>query len=192
VQHDLAMIKLANDARMRGLEPLAEEFYEKVLRPDEEPGFVSDEASLLDFSLAPEELLIDRIKAHYGKTVTTSDLQKPFWLLVTDLNEVRTPADIEGPSEGPQRKSSWRKLSALTVGIIAAFLTLGLYLNSLSFGSSRIISGVVFPGLLVSMAIVGNAHAVSLWVAAGFNGIFYCSLTWTALSLASVIGKWLR
>jgi hypothetical protein len=137
-------------------------------------------------------LLIDRIKAHYGKTVTTSDLQKSFWLLLTDLNEGRTPADIEGPSEVPQRKSSWRKVSSLTVGIIAALLTLGLYLNSLSFGSSRIISGVVFPGLLGSMAVAGNAHAFSLWVAAAFNGIFYCSLTWAALSLTSVIGNWLR
>jgi hypothetical protein len=53
------MVKLADDDHMRGLEPLAEEFYASVLRPDEKPGFVSDEATLLDISLAPEELLID-------------------------------------------------------------------------------------------------------------------------------------
>jgi hypothetical protein len=86
------MINLADDAHMRSLETLAEEFYEKVLRPDEEPGFVSDEASLLDISLAPEELLIDRIKAHYGRTVTNSDLRKSFWLLLTELNRDNGPA----------------------------------------------------------------------------------------------------
>ena len=85
------MVDLADDAHMRGLESLAEEFYKKVLRPDEEPGFVSDEASLLDISLAPEEQLIDRIEAHYGKTVTKSDLRKSFWTLLTDLNLHHTP-----------------------------------------------------------------------------------------------------
>lgn len=84
------MIQLANDEHMRGLEPLAEEFYEHVLRPDEEPGFVSDEASLLDISLAPEEQLIEKIKAHYGKTITKFDLRRSFWSLLTDLNTNRS------------------------------------------------------------------------------------------------------
>jgi hypothetical protein len=83
------MIKLADDDHMRGLEPLAEEFYENVLRPDEESGFVSDEVTLLDISLAPEELLIDKIKSHYGKTVTKFDLRRSFWSLLVDLNADR-------------------------------------------------------------------------------------------------------
>ena len=84
------MIDLADDAHMRGLETLAEEFYDNILRPNEEPGFVSDDASLLDISLAPEELLITRIKTHYGRTVMGSDLRKSFWVLLTDLNNSRT------------------------------------------------------------------------------------------------------
>ena len=80
------MIKFADDAHMRRLEPLAEEFYDNVLRPDEEPGFVSDDASLLDISLAPENQLISKIKSHYGKTVAGSDLRKSFWLLLSELN----------------------------------------------------------------------------------------------------------
>jgi hypothetical protein len=87
------MIPLADDEHMRGLEPLAEEFYESILRPDEEPGFVSDEASLLDISLAPEEVLIEKIKSHYGKTVTKFDLRRSFWSLLTDLNADRAPAE---------------------------------------------------------------------------------------------------
>lgn len=90
MQHEVKMINLADDAHMRGLETLAEEFYENILRPEEGPGFVSDEASLLDISLAPEELLISRIKTHYSKTVTGFDLRKSFWVLLTDLNNGRT------------------------------------------------------------------------------------------------------
>src|SRR4051794_23259519 len=86
------MVNLADDAHMRRLETVAEEFYENVLRPDEEPGFVSDEATLLDISLAPEELLVERIKAHYGTRVTRSDLRRSFWLLLTDLTASRAPA----------------------------------------------------------------------------------------------------
>jgi hypothetical protein len=89
MQREVDMIDLADDEHMRSLEPLAEEFYENVLRPDEEPGFVSDDASLLDISLAPENLLIDKIKTHYGMTVTNSDLRKSFWLLLSYLNEGR-------------------------------------------------------------------------------------------------------
>jgi hypothetical protein len=89
MQREVNMIDLADDEHMRSLKPLAEEFYEKVLRPDDEPGFVSDDASLLDTSLAPENLLIDKIKTHYGMTVTNSDLRKSFWLLLKHLNEGR-------------------------------------------------------------------------------------------------------
>ena len=50
------MITQADDSHMRRMETLAVEFYESILRPDEEPGFVSDEASLLDISFAPEQV----------------------------------------------------------------------------------------------------------------------------------------
>ena len=92
------MIPLADDEHMRGLEPLAEEFYESILRPDEEPGFVSDEATLLDISLAPEELLIEKIKSHYGKNVTRFDLRRSFWSLLTDLNADRSSVEKPMPS----------------------------------------------------------------------------------------------
>ena len=71
---------------MREREVLALEFYEKILAPDEEPAFASDEANLLDLSLAPEEELIERICKHYGQRLATSDLRKSFWLLLDELN----------------------------------------------------------------------------------------------------------
>lgn len=80
---------------MRDLGPLAEEFYATILSPDEEPGFVSDEATLLDISLAPEELPIEKIKAHYGKTLTKFDLRRSFWSLLVDLNSARRSREAE-------------------------------------------------------------------------------------------------
>lgn len=85
-------------------------------------------------------------------------------------------------------------MSALTVGIIAALLTLSLYtVGSLSWGKAgQALAGIVFPGLLGSTAIAGNAHAFILWVAAAFNGIFYCCLTWAALILLTAISRRFR
>ena len=105
---------------------------------------------------------------------------------------MREPADIEAPLESPQRTSNWRKVSALTVGVVAALLTLGL--ENLWFAShlgaaGGLLTGVLFPGLLGSMAIARNAHAFSLWIAAAFNGILYCCVIWAAFSLASAIGR---
>ena len=92
------MINLADDSHMRGLQSLAEEFYDKVLRPNEDPGFVSDEATLLDISLAPEQELIEKIRSHYGKTVTKWDLRKSFWSLLLDLNADRSAVDKNSAS----------------------------------------------------------------------------------------------
>ena len=40
------------------------------------------------------------------------------------------------------------------------------------------ITAVLFPGLFGSMAIGGNAHAFSLWIAAGINCIIYFLAVW--------------
>jgi hypothetical protein len=87
------VLSFDDDNRMREREVLALEFYEKILAPDEEPAFASDEANLLDLSLAPEEELIERIRRHYGQTLATSDLRKSFWLLLDELNAHRQSQD---------------------------------------------------------------------------------------------------
>src|ERR1700733_5497274 len=58
---EVIVLRFAEDDRMKEREMLALEFYACILAPDEEPGFVSDEANLLDLSLAPERELIERI-----------------------------------------------------------------------------------------------------------------------------------
>ena len=102
---------------------------------------------------------------------------------------MREPEDFKALREAQPRMPRWRKVSALAIGIIAALLTLGLYSFSLpSLGKAGLVlAGVAFPGLLGSIVVAGNVHAFNLWVAAAFNGIFYCFFAWAALSLVSAI-----
>jgi hypothetical protein len=102
---------------------------------------------------------------------------------------MRECEDLKAP-----RTSRWLKIGPLAVGMIAALLTLGLYdFGSSSLGKAgQVLAGAAFPGLLGAAAIAGNVHAFNLWVAAGFNGIFYCGIAWAALSLVSVIVRRFR
>lgn len=85
------MIRPADDKNMRRLSGMAEDFFDRILRPDEDPGFVSDEATLLDISLAPEADLIEKVYRQYGRTLTSHDFRRPFWSLLQDLYEESFP-----------------------------------------------------------------------------------------------------
>jgi hypothetical protein len=102
--------------------------------------------------------------------------------------------DFGASTDARQRSPRWRKTSAWAIGMIAAFLTLSLYnFGSPSLGKTgQFIAGVIFPGLLVSVGVAGNAHAFNLWVAAAFNCVFYFGLTWVALSLLIAFGRKFR
>jgi hypothetical protein len=80
-----AMI-FSSDRKMRQAEVLAQQFYAKVLY-DEEPAFVSDEATIWDISLASGDDLIERCKKAYGKDISLRDLSQPVWKLLQVLNE---------------------------------------------------------------------------------------------------------
>jgi hypothetical protein len=56
-------------------------------------------------------------------------------------------------------------------------------------GVQRCLVCLLFPGMFGAMAIAGNVHAWSLWVASGLNGLFYFVLTWIALRFASHLAK---
>ena len=62
------------------------EFFERVLH-DEEPIFVSDEATILDVSMATPTDLLERCSKSYGKRLTVEDLKQPLWKLIRKLNE---------------------------------------------------------------------------------------------------------
>lgn len=80
------MIPFSSDSEMQKMPELTQEFLERVLY-DEEPLFISDEATIWDVSMSTGEELTKRISDYYGKTVSESDLKQPLWKLIRQLNE---------------------------------------------------------------------------------------------------------
>ncbi len=81
------MLEFSSDPEMKKIAGLAEEFSKNIL--DDEPFFISDEATVWSVSGAEPEELITRISNYYGKTVSMADLQQPLWKLIRQLNEGR-------------------------------------------------------------------------------------------------------
>lgn len=79
-------MQLSPDSEMKKIPELTEEFLEHVLY-DEEPLFISDEATIWDVSMATGEELIRRCSQYYGKPVSEADLKQPLWKLIRQLNE---------------------------------------------------------------------------------------------------------
>jgi hypothetical protein len=74
---------------MERIAPLADEFFTNVLY-DEEPIFVSDEATIWDISCGPsEQELLQRCSTFYKAPVTAQDLAMPLWMLIEKLNHSR-------------------------------------------------------------------------------------------------------
>lgn len=72
----------------------------------------------------------------------------------------------------------WELLTASAFGLLATGLTLSIYLAEFPSTGASVITAFLFPGLLASAAVAGNAHAFSLWVAAAMNGALYFGLSW--------------
>jgi hypothetical protein len=87
-------------------------------------------------------------------------------------------------SEAKARPISHEALFALLLAGIMASLTLSIEgLGAPSevpfIGDPRpLLVTLLFPGMLGSMAVSGNAHAWHLWVAALINGLIYFVLGW--------------
>jgi len=82
-------MELGSNVHMQRYSREAKEFFEKVLY-DEQPVFVSDEATILDVSTSSIEELCERCATQYGKTVLPEDLKQPLWKLLCQLNQGRT------------------------------------------------------------------------------------------------------
>jgi hypothetical protein len=82
-------LEFSGSEEMEQRRSLALEFYEAILAPDEEPGFVSDEATLRDVSLAPDADLVRKVEDHYGHKMSMWDFQRSFWSLLDDLQRSR-------------------------------------------------------------------------------------------------------
>jgi hypothetical protein len=81
--------RFASSEEMDRRMPLATEFYEEVLAPDEDPAFVSDEATLRDISLEPYEELARKVEEHYGYRMSGWDFERSFWSLLDELQRSR-------------------------------------------------------------------------------------------------------
>jgi hypothetical protein len=82
-------LNLASDGDMQKLGPELAEFVQYVI-PDEEPAFVSDEATVWDISLSTEDELISRCSSHYGVQLRAEDLKLPLSRLLPELERRRT------------------------------------------------------------------------------------------------------
>ncbi|HEY6802127.1 MAG TPA: hypothetical protein VI306_00990 [Pyrinomonadaceae bacterium] len=80
------MIPFSSDSEIQKIPELTEEFFEHVLY-DEEPLFISDEATIWDVSMSTAEELISRISRYYKKSLTVAELAQPLWKLIRQLNE---------------------------------------------------------------------------------------------------------
>jgi hypothetical protein len=85
------MAELVPDHRTKKIATLLDALFRDVLHEDE-PIFVSDEATLLDVSLAAPDDLIRRCSAYYQTTVTAADLRTPLWKVLPELAKRRVSA----------------------------------------------------------------------------------------------------
>jgi hypothetical protein len=81
-------LNFASDKDMQLLGPELAEFVQYVI-PEEEPAFVSDEATVWDISLSTQEELIDHCFNHYGVQLRAEDFKQPLSRLLSELQRRR-------------------------------------------------------------------------------------------------------
>jgi hypothetical protein len=75
---------LERGAEVRARSARVEEILRHVCGEEEFPLFISDEATLFDVWLTPEEI-VERLATHYGRRVQLTELRLPIWKLVDRL-----------------------------------------------------------------------------------------------------------
>jgi hypothetical protein len=81
-------MEFAADDRARALQPLIDALFQYVLY-DEEPIFISDEATIWDVSLTDPDELLRRCSEYYQTSVSLDDFKKPLWRLLPELENRR-------------------------------------------------------------------------------------------------------
>ena len=83
------MVEFSPDTEISRVSGLADELFEHVLY-DEEPLFVSDEATLWGVSMGDVDEVLERCRSYYGVPVTLAETQQqPLWKLLRVLDERR-------------------------------------------------------------------------------------------------------
>jgi hypothetical protein len=81
-------MEFASDNQIQQVEDLIQELFKQVLY-DEEPIFVSDEATIWNVSMASTEELLNRLSRYYGVNISRADLKQPLWKLLREINARR-------------------------------------------------------------------------------------------------------
>lgn len=90
------MLEFAPNTEISRVSDLAHEFFEHVLY-DEEPLFVSDEATLWGVSMAGVDEVLERCRKYYGVPLSLEETQElPLWKLLRMLDERRKAAALAG------------------------------------------------------------------------------------------------
>ena len=78
------MAEFASDLKMRQIAPMADRFYKKILF-DEEPLFVSDEATLFDVWSGDMAEVLERCSKRYNIRLTLQAAKQSLWRLIPRL-----------------------------------------------------------------------------------------------------------
>jgi hypothetical protein len=88
-------MEFAPDTQIRKVSSLVTELFQKVLH-DEEPLFVSDEATLWAVSMSDPNDVLERFRKYYGVSVSLEETrQLPLWKLLVKIDERRKPIHPE-------------------------------------------------------------------------------------------------
>ena len=86
------MLEFSPNTEMSRVKALADELFERVLH-DEEPIFVSDEATLWSVSMSEVGEVLERVRKYYGVSLSLEETQKlPLWKLLRLLDDRRRAA----------------------------------------------------------------------------------------------------
>lgn len=93
------MLEFSPNTEMSRVSGLAAELFEHVLY-DEEPLFISDEATLWGVSMAGVDEVLERFRKYYGVPLTLEETQQfPLWKLLRLLDERRKAAAPAGANK---------------------------------------------------------------------------------------------
>ncbi len=78
------MLRFSDSTEIAKVTPLLDDFLKNVVY-DEEPLFISDEATVWDIFSGAEEDLQQRLTSYYGRPFTRDELKQPLWTLLRQL-----------------------------------------------------------------------------------------------------------
>ena len=75
-----------SETEIRKRASLVQIFLIQIISPEEQPSFVSDDATIFDISSDDEIVLISKIASSYNVTLSKKDLQLKVWQLIDLIN----------------------------------------------------------------------------------------------------------